>query len=341
MMETQDQEKPRILVTGATELVGAHVARALLKRGYRVRAMRPAQGEMRFVQDLKVGWAQADWGDPAAIEDALGGCAGVIHCAGYAPRDGLDIDAARRQGVAQMRLLLECSRAQKVDKIVYVSSSATLGFTPADPQIGLDEDDYYVPGTLPNAYYEAKWAMEAEVYRTMLSGMGAVVAIPGVALGPGDARAPGVDLLARLAHGKLWGLLGQSVNVVDARDLGTSLVRALEQGRPGRRYIMGGHNLQVDALAAMVSDLAGSRPPRVHLPPAPVRGLARLVERAGRRLGVAMPPLVVTADRLTHSQRMSNQRARAEIGHAVRPLARTLNDTLDWVREYDALSHQA
>lgn len=329
--------KPKILVVGATGLIGAHAARALRGAGFPVRGVRRDDSPTWHLGDVDVEWAQADLDDAESLVAALDGCMGVVHAAGFSPRDGVDVDAARRRGVGQMRNLLDACLARRIPRVVYVSSPATLG-AGGEPTGALDEDDMYVPGTVGNAYFEAKWAMEAEIYRYLRRGVPVIVTIPGAVFGPGDVKPTTGELLVRLARGRLPAIIGDRLDVVDVRDVADSLVAALERGRPGRRYVLGGTDTSVDDFVAQVCAIARVDTPRFHLPSAPVRHVARLAERLVRRIGIDAPPMVVGADLAAFSRPLNSDRARAELNHHSRPLHDTLVDALAWFDEHGYLA---
>lgn len=330
-------DKPKILVLGATGFLGAHVARRLRARGYPVRATRRASSQTWHVDDVELDWVEADLDEPETIDAALDGCLGVIHCAGFYPRDGLDVDAARRRGVRQLRHVVDGCIARRIPRLVYISSPATLGVAGA-PQAALDETALYVPGSVANAYFESKWAMEAELYRYVRRGFPAIIAIPGALFGPGDVKPSTGEFLVRLARGQVPAVIGDRLAAVDVRDVADTLVNALERGRPGRRYILAGTNTSVDDFVELVGELAGVDTPRFHLPAEPVRRLARLAERVGRRVGLDVPAMVVGTDLAALSRPLDDQRARAELAHESRPLRATLEDALSWFRQHDYLS---
>ncbi len=330
------REKPKILVVGATGFIGAHITRRLRERGYPVCAGRRSNSETWHLEDVEVEWVYADLEEPESIRDALEDCAGVIHAAGYYPRDGLDIDTARRRGVRQLRNLLDACMEQRVARVVYVSSPVTLGVGDGEESV-LDEDDYYVPGTVRNAYYETKYTMEAEIYRYVRQGLPAVVTIPSAVLGPGDLNPANGHFLLRLARGKMPAIIGHAINVVDVRDTARSIVAALERGRPGRRYVLGGENTSVDGLVELISEIASVDRPRFHLPTTAVRRLAWLAERLGRRAGFDPPPMVVGVDLIAFARRISSERAINELGHQSRPLHETIADALAWFEAHEYL----
>lgn len=326
----------RVLVVGATGFIGAHIARELDRRGYRVRATRRESSSSFHLEDVDVEWVPADLDDAESLDDAVAGCAGVIHAAGYYPSDAIDADAARRRGVRQLRNLFDACLAHRVARVVYVSSPASLGIGAEDDDV-LDESDFYVPGTVDSAYYEVKHAMEAEVYRYLRHGLGTVIAIPSAVFGPGDLKPTTGQFLLYLAKGRLPAFVGRWLNAVDARDVADSVAAALEQGRPGRRYILGGQNLSVEDFIERVCEAVSTTPPRLHLPSRAVRGAARALARGTRRLGFDPPSLLVGLDLVVYARRLSDERARAELGHTSRPLEATLDDAFTWFQSHEYL----
>src|SRR5699024_53764 len=123
---------------------------------------------------------------------------------------------------------------------------------------------------------EAKWAMEAETYRYMLRGCGAVIVIPGWVIGPGGAEAILEPLITRLARGRLAGRTERTLNLVDARDLAETLVKALEGGRAGRRYVVGGQNLGSELIVGRILEATGQKRSALRVPPGTLRHAARV-----------------------------------------------------------------
>jgi len=169
--------KPTAMVLGATGCIGGHVARAFDRAGYPVRGTRRASSSTWHLDDVDVEWIRADLdSDIDALEEAFGGCDVLVDCAGYAPGDGTAIDAAKRHGVGRLRRVMFAARRARIQRAIYVSSPATLGVAPSADDGKLREDDYYVPGTVDNAYHEVKFSMEAEVYRFLEGGPPTVIA---------------------------------------------------------------------------------------------------------------------------------------------------------------------
>lgn len=333
-------DKPKILVVGATGFLGAHVARALRNRGYPVRATRRRESPTWHLDDLDVEWRLADLDDPSAMESAVDGCLGVVHAAGFYPSDGLSVEPAQMRGVSQLRHLFDAIRSHEVPRVVYVSSPATLGLGDSRGAV-VDETQFYVPGTVGNAYYEVKQSMEAEVYRYVRDGMPASIVLPTAVFGPGDVKPSTGRYLLEVARGRIPAVLDAHMNAVDVRDVANTLVNALERGRGGRRYIIGGQNLSAMEFTRRAATACGASEPKFAAPAEPVSRAARVLERIGQgtlgRLGLQLPPLVVGVDLMAHSRAVDDSRARGELEHQSRPLGQTLEDAYRWFREHEYL----
>jgi dihydroflavonol-4-reductase len=247
----------RVYVTGASGFVGSHVARELRERGAEVRD--------HFV----------DLGDLAGLERALEGCDAVFHVAALY---SFDEPAAEleRVNVAGTRNVIAACRSQGVGRLVHTSSCATCGPVPGRPAT---EEDSPPPWELSVPYKRTK--LEAE--RLVLeSGLDAVAVNPTTPVGEGDWRpTPTGRMIRGAASGRYRAFLDIGLNVVDVRDVARGHVLALERGRSGERYILGGVNLTLAELFAAVCDLAGRPRPRIRIPYAAVRAasLAGIVNR--------------------------------------------------------------
>lgn len=327
--------KPKVLVLGATGFLGAHVVRELERRNFSVRAAYRAQSPRWHLEDCDPDWRRVDLDEPRGLEEAVDGSRAVVDCSGFYPTDGVDVDEARRRGVGRLRRVLDACDEANVGRVVYVSSPATLGLSPGDGRDALAEADRYTPGEVDDAYFEVKYSMEAEIYRYVDRGTPVVVAIPGAVFGPGDVKPTSGEFLVRIANGDVPAIVGETLNVVDVRDVAETLVAAMRSGRPGRRYIMGGHNVAAESFTGSVAREAGVDPPDRHVRGEWIRPVVREGERAARRLGYDGPSPLIPFDLAHYARPLSSERAEGELGHDVRPVGATLRDAIAWFRQYD------
>jgi len=317
-------------VLGATGFIGGHVARAALARGWSVRALRRRPEATGAIGDLEVDWVLGDLYDPPSLVEAMAGCRVVFHSAGYYPTRRSSVRAAVEHAVAGVRNVLDAASEAGVDRLVYTGVFTTVG-PPDDPARMANEGDAYTPGSVPNRYYESKWAMEREILGAAPAGLETIALLPTAVLGPGDVKPTTGGLLLAAGRGLLLGYVDAVTNIIDVRDVAAAHIAAAEQGRPGERYIVGGHNVTVRAGLTVAARAAGRRPPILRLPTC----LAVAVGRLGGFLGTSGTDHLA-AIRSWHA--VDSTKARQGLGLAEPiPLAQTCSDTLDWFQQHGYL----
>ena len=328
----------RCCILGATGFIGGQIARAALAQGWQVRGLRRRPQATGAIGDLEIEWVSGDLADLASLVTAMRGCPLLFHAAGYYPHRARDISETVRHGVTGMRNVLAAAATAGVKRLVYTSALTTVGPPSeqrperADEQISLaGEDDLYTPGSVPLPYFEVKWAMEMEALRATIQGLPVVVVLPTLVLGPGDAKPTTGKILLMAAKGRIPGYLEGAINVVDVRDVAAGHIAAARQGKPGRRYILGGHNLTFREMQTVIAEAAVRKPPRSKLP----SWLVRAVAEAGSFLGI---PGTHHLRAIHRWQPLDTTRAREELGLPEPiPFEQTCRDALDWFREHGHL----
>ena len=239
----------KVYVTGATGFVGSHVARELADQGATVRAER--------VELL----------DPAGLERAVEGCDAVVHVAALYSYDA-DPEMIERVNVEGTRNVLDACISKHVRRLVHTSTAGTCGPVPGREATELDSPPAW---ELRVPYKRTKLAAEQLVLDAARAGFDAVVVNPTTPVGEGDMKpTPTGRMIAGVASGAIRGYVATTgLNVVDVRDVARGHALALERGRRGERYLLGGVNLSLAELFGAVADLAGRPRPS---PPYPVLG---------------------------------------------------------------------
>jgi len=316
----------RVLVLGATGFIGGQIARAAHAEGLETHGLRRRPEAVGAVGDLPLTWHTGDIRDPDSLAAAMQSCEVVFHAAAYYPSTERRIPPCVQTGVREMRTVLGAAKAAGVGRVVYTSSLSTIGPPPEGANRLADERDAYVPGSVRSPYYEAKWAMEVEAALATLAGLPVVTLVPTTVFGPGDVKPTTGELLVMVARRSLPVMVDAVVNVVDGRDVALAHLRAAERGRPGDRYIIGGHNVNLVDSMALAAQIIGVRPPR------------RLSRAAGIRLmrmaSALHLPIKDTPRQLEHWRPLNAQKALDAFGVPTTPLEETLRDTLDWFREH-------
>jgi dihydroflavonol-4-reductase len=326
------------LVTGATGFVGSAVARALAARGHSLRLLVRRGSDRRNIADLTAELAEGDLTDPASLARAVAGCRYVVHVAAdyriWVPNPA----EMMRANVDGSTALLLAAQAAGVERIVHCSSVAALGLTgtdsPADETTPVHEEA--LVGTYKRSKYRAEQAVLALVRER---GVPAVIVNPSMPVGPRDIKpTPTGRLIRDAAAGRIPAFVDTGMNVVHVDDVALGHVLALERGRIGERYILGGENLTLRALLALVAEAAGRKPPTIGLPRAPLIPLAYLWEQVGKLTGHE-PMLTVDALRMARKKMwFSSAKAQAELGYAPRPVHLAIADALAWFRQAGMLS---
>jgi dihydroflavonol-4-reductase len=314
------------------------VARRLLAAGHQVRALVRPGSDRRNLDGLPVEIVLGDLTDGASLRAALEGCRVLFHVAAdyrlWVP-DPRAMHAANVDGtVALMRAALDA----QVEQIVYTSSVATLGLTrDATPA---DEDTPVVLGDMIGPYKRSKFLAEREVRRLVdVEGLPAVIVNPSTPVGPRDAKpTPTGRMIVEAARGRVPAFVDTGLNVVHVDDVAEGHRLALERGRVGARYILGGENLTLQELLTRIATLAGQAPPRFRLPRVALYPLAYAAQ-AWARLRRRGPPLVTVDELRMARKRMfySSARAERELGYRARPVEQALDDAVRWYREHDYL----
>jgi dihydroflavonol-4-reductase len=315
----------RVLVLGATGFIGGQIARAAHNRGWKTHGLRRRPEAVGAVGDLPLTWHTGDLYDRGSLAAAMRGCEVVFHAASYYPTYERNIPRSVERGVREMRTVLGAARDAGVERVVYTSSPSTIGPLPGGADRLPDERDAYVPGSVRSAYYEAKWSMECEAALATLDGLPVVTLVPTTVFGPGDVKPTTSLLVLMIARRSLPIMVDVVVNVVDGRDVALAHIRAAEGGRPGERYIVGGHNVNLIDLMALAAQIAGVRPPR------PVsRGMGIAVMRLINALRL---PIKDTARQLEHWGPLNAQKAMDAFDLEPTSLEDMLRDTLEWFQE--------
>jgi dihydroflavonol-4-reductase len=306
----------RALVTGAAGFVGAHVAAALTASGAAVRAFdrhEPAGGR---IED----WARGDVLDPDALRRAVEGCDAVFHLAAiYSYSRG---DAARMLEVNTegTRNVLAAAGERRV---VHTSSAATCGPVPGRAATERDEPPAW---ELKVAYKRSKIESERLALRA-----GAVVVNPTTPVGPGDRRpTPTGQMIDHVISGRARAFVRTTaLNVVSVEDVARGHLLAHERGRPGGRYILGGDDLPLSEVFAIVARAAGREPPRIAIPYRPLLALAWTADSLLAAVGREPKLLVLDEVRLARVPALfTSDKAATELGYSWRPAGDALREAV-------------
>ena len=312
------------LVTGGSGHLGNAIVRTLLARGRSVRVL--VHSESASLTGLTVERRLGDILDRSSLEAAFAGVDVVYHFAAIVSLSPKDGERVLRTNVLGTRNVIAACLAQGVKRLVYCSSIHALaprhGNEPTDESCPPNTDRRATP------YDRSKTESEAEVSRATGRGLDAVILNPTAVIGPHDyfPRLAGRALID-MYLGKLPVSIDGGFDWVDARDIAAAALSAETRGRSGERYLLSGHWASVADVAAAMRLATGRRGPRI-VAPMGLAWLALPFLAAAAKLKRTEPLYSAPALRtLTEHRACNNAKARAELGFAPRPLARTIADT--------------
>ena len=323
-----------VLVTGATGFVGAAVARVLIADGFKVRVLARPSSRRDNLEGLAVEIAEGDMTDAASLQRAMAGVRYLFHVAADYRLWAKDPEDIVRNNLTGTRAVMAAALDARIERLVYTSSVATLGFrandVPGDETLPLTEQDAI------GAYKRSKVVAERLVERMVAeSALPAVIVNPSTPIGPRDIKpTPTGRVIVEAASGRIPAFVDTGLNLVHVDDVAAGHLLALKHGKIGERYILGGEDVSLRQMLADIAALAGRRPPTISLPRAPLFPLAFIAEAFGQLTGKE-PMLTRDALKMAgHRMFFSSAKAKAELGYHARPYREGLADALDWFRQH-------
>lgn len=255
----------KAFVTGATGFLGSHVARVLADQGADLRLLVRSTSNLRNLQGLNADTATGDLCNAASLEKAISGCQTVFHVAADYRLWVRDPNEMYRSNVGGTRALLEAARKNGVRRIVYTSSVATIGFK--KDGTAADEESPVSLADMIGHYKRSKFMAEQLAMEAGRSGMHIVTVNPTTPIGEQDIKpTPTGRIVVDFLKRKFPAYVETGLNLVDVRECARGHVAALERGRTGERYILGGEDLTLKQILDKLGQITGLPSPRIKLP---------------------------------------------------------------------------
>lgn len=321
----------RVFLTGGNGFIGSAVARRLVASGHEIVCLLRETSRLDRLRSLPFTRVAGDVRDPASLRDGMRGCDCTIHLA--APGAWEQDDPSQLRAVVEegTRHLLAAATERRGHRVVVVSSTAAIAAS--SRPIVFDER---TPFSVPDAalhYAFAKHRAEGIAHEAFERGVPVVVVNPAEVYGPGDTALVTAGNLIDFATATPVLVCRGGTCVVHVDDVAHGIVAAMERGRPGERYILGGENVTVRQLAELVLALVGRRAPIVELP----NRLVRLATRLAVRLHLPLPYNPHVVPYATRYWFADSGKAQRELGVGFRGARETIAATLDWLRDTNRL----
>jgi nucleoside-diphosphate-sugar epimerase len=317
----------KYFITGATGFIGSRVAAQLRQAGHEVIALVRKPSQAKDLADIGVKLAEGDIVDKESMRAPMTGVDGVFHIAGWYKVGTRNQKQGEAINVDGTRNVLEMMRDLKIKKGVYTSTVAIFGDTHGD----LKDENYVFQGKHVSKYAETKWRAHHEVAVPMVkAGLPLVIVQPGVVIGPDDPSVIG-EATRMYLRGALP-LIGQKngYNFTHVNDQARGIILAMEKGKVGESYILGGPAYTMVDYLKLAQKISGIRPPLIQAPPALMSAMAVLQDITG----VIIPwPQAFAGETLRSGAGVTNMgssaKAERELGWTPRPLEQGLRLTLE------------
>jgi dihydroflavonol-4-reductase len=318
------------LVTGATGLLGNNVVRLLLERGQSVRVLVRETSNGEPLEGLDVEIAYGDVCDTESVRRAMQGARCVVHSAGI-------VDMGWQQSTSQQQVNVEGTRAlaqaarDAGARMIHVSSVAALGpGTKESPSN--EETPFYAP--VPCPYPITKHEAELAVLEEVKSGLDAVIVNPAFMLGPWDWHPSSGRLLLEVVRRRPLICPPGGADFCDVRDVAAGIITAIEKGRPGARYILGGEPLSYRDAWRIFAEVCGTRGPLLVAAPLTLKIAGHLGDLWGKLSGREPNVNSAAIGMSLFPHHFSYARAAAELGYKPRPAREAVEAAWDWFRTH-------
>jgi dihydroflavonol-4-reductase len=320
----------KVLVTGGSGFIGQHLVSSLVERGQQVRVLdlRPPTRALPEVQ-----YAVGSVLDSGLVDESLCGVDHVYHLAGlpgmWMPQKS-DFHAVNYRGT-QIVIAAACKRG--VARFLHCSTESIL--FRSSPSDDVAEDGLPLADEMPGPYTRSKMLAEQTAIKAAASGFPVVIGTPTMPIGPHDHNlTPPTAMLRRFLNGRVQLYLDFMVNLVDVRDVATGLILAMERGRIGHRYILGGESISLKSILQRLAAISGRR--NLHLPVngAVAERIACLLELIADHVTRRPPSGTSEGVRIAlRATELSIEKAQRELGYAPQPIEPALRETIAYLMD--------
>ena len=322
----------KAFVTGATGFVGSHVARALADQGADLRLLMRPGSDLRNLEQLRADRVIGDLRDPASIEKAVAGCEVIFHVAADYRLWVRDPEQMYRSNLEGTKTILAAARKNGIRRVVYTSSVATMGFS--SNESAADEDSPVSLDHMIGPYKRSKFMAEEVALEAGRSGMDVVVVNPTTPVGERDIKpTPTGRIIVDFLKKKFPAYVDTGLNLVDVGECARGHVAALEKGRSGERYILGGENLTLKQILDRLAAITGLPSPKVRVPYVVALATGVVDEVVTGRIFGREPRATIDAVRMGRKKMFaSSAKAERELGWKTLPVDDALRRAVDWFR---------
>jgi len=304
----------------------------LAEQGADLRLLVRSTSDLRNIEGLKADRVTGDLRSAPSIEKAIAGCDTVFHVAADYRLWVRDPEQMYRSNVEGTRALLEAARKNSVRRVVYTSSVATMGFT-SNGTVA-DEDSPVSLANMIGHYKRSKFMAEQIALEAGRSGQDVVVVNPSTPVGEMDIKpTPSGRIIVDFLKRKFPAYVDTGLNLVDATECARGHISALEKGRSGLRYVLGGENLTLKQILDKLAAITGLPSPRIKVPYVMALATGVVDEIVTGRIRGREPRATIDAVRMGRKKMfVSSGKAERELGWRIVPVDAALRRAVSWFK---------
>ena len=323
-----------VFVTGATGFIGTKLVNELVQRGHTVHALTRAASNRQGLDHERIKLVQGDILNKDSLRRGMEGCTHVYHLAAYAKNWARDPKVFFEQNIDGMKNVTDAAKETGVQRVVFTSTIVTFGPTPPG-KVG-DETMPRITRHYYTEYEESKFIAEQEALRLAANGFPVVIVNPSRVYGPGKlTEGNSVSIMIDMYdRGRVPVLLNKGINVgnyVYVDDLVRGHILAMERGKIGERYILGGENVSLKRLFELVNEVSGKSHFQIGLPPKIAMLYAHEERLKAEYLGIYPQITPGWVETYLQDWVYSCAKAERELGYTITPLKEGIRITYEWV----------
>ena len=316
----------KVFLTGASGFLGSYLLRALLDKGYQVRALKRKNSPLYLIQDIadKVEWVEGDITDFPSVEEAMEGIETVYHAAAlvsFNSKDKADMLKVNFQGTEN---IVNIALEKGIQKLLYVSSIAALG-RKENMQL-VNEEAQWENNKYNSDYAISKFKGECEVWRGVQEGLPAIIVNPSMIMGAGFWHSGTAKMFRQIDKGLMFYPKGGN-GFVDVRDVASASIALMESKIEGERYILNAENLTFKNLFDQIAAALNKKPPFLKANDLLIDFMWRLDAFKSTLLGISPVLTKELARNMQLCFEYDNGKIKKDLGFQFRPINQTITDT--------------
>ncbi len=324
----------KVFVTGATGFIGTKLVNELVRKGHTVHALSRSSSNRSGLEHERIKIRLGDILDRESLEKGMGGCTQVYHLAAYAKNWSRDKSVFRRMNIDGMRNVFEAAKVAGIKRLVFTSTIVAFG--PTKPGVTGDEKMPRITDHYYTEYEETKSQAEKEALAYASKKFPVVIVNPTRVYGPGKmTEGNSVSLMIdQYDRGLVPILLNRGVNIgnyVFVDDLVRGHILAMEKGKVGERYILGGENVSLERVYRTVDEVSGKKHFQMNLPPALAHLYAKEEQLKAEWFGIYPQITPGWVDTFLQDWAYSCAKAEKELGYVITPFKEGVRLTYQWL----------